>query len=340
MPKKSQFPKLRTYVKRGKDGRVWTSYAFDMRGTGKADVPLGTDRAQALERWAALYLEAPLIAGTLEEAFKGWEKRGMERKPDGTERKGETIAGYRKCLKAMRPAFGGARWEEVKLPDLRRYIDHRSAKGRARQEMQLLSVIWGWARLEGLTELHFPGEGMQKSGWKGVVGKRQVEVTDEAFEALYKHADQTLRDALDIATATGLRVMDVLKLKLADVRNGELVAVAGKTGNRGDFDLGASAVLPLIIARRQGMTTPEHDFILTAGSRPVTYRRLAARFERARAAAALEVPACAGLILRDMRKRAASLAPTLAAASTLLQHSSLAVTRRHYRQGDKLKPVR
>ena len=41
-----------------------------------------------------------------------------------------------------------------------------------------------------------------------------------------------------------------------------------------------------------------------------------------------------------MRKRASQLAGSLQEASTLLQHSSLSVTRQHYRQGDKLKPVR
>jgi hypothetical protein len=34
------------------------------------------------------------------------------------------------------------------------------------------------------------------------------------------------------------------------------------------------------------------------------------------------------------------LAGSLAGASELLQHSSLSVTRQHYVQGEKLKPVR
>jgi hypothetical protein len=41
-----------------------------------------------------------------------------------------------------------------------------------------------------------------------------------------------------------------------------------------------------------------------------------------------------------MRKFAGQLAPSLAEASKLLQHSSLSVTARHYRPGDKLTPVR
>lgn len=340
MPKASKHPKFRVYVKRGKDGQVWTSYAYDMRGTGKPDVPLGTDRTAALAKWAELHFDAPRVAGTLEEAFRGWEQTGIAERPDGRERSAETIRGYQKCLRAMRDFFGPARWSEVTLPAMREYLKHRSAKGRGRQELQLLSVVWAWARLEGLTDLPFPGVGMQRSGWKGATNARQVEVGDAAFEALHRHADQTLRDALDIATATGLRVMDVLGLRLSDVRAGELVNKARKNDKRADFDLSASQILGPIIERRRAMRGPEHVFLLAAGRKPVTYRMLAARFTKARAAAAKEVPECADLILRDMRKRASQLAGSLGEASKLLQHSSLSVTQRHYRQGDKLKPVR
>ena len=340
MPKKSKYPKLRVYVKRGRDGQVWTSYAYDMRGTGKPDIALGSDREAALRRWAELHLDAPRIAGTLEEAFRAWEERGLEIRADGQPRSKETISGYRKCLRAIREPFLHARWEEVTLPMLRQYIQARSAKGRARQEMQVLSVIWGWARLEGMTSLPWPAVGMQRSGWKGPAGVRQIDVADDAFAALHRHADQTLRDALDIATATGLRVHDVLGLRLSDVRDGHLVVQAGKTGKRAEFDIAASAVLQPIIDRRRAMKTPQHLFLLAAGRRPVTYRMLADRFTKARAAAAKECPAAAALWLRDMRKRAGQLAPDLAAASKLLQHSSLSVTRQHYVQGEKLKPMR
>ena len=340
MPKKSKYPKLRVYVKRGREGQVWTSYAYDMRGTGKPDIALGSDRDEALRRWAELHLDAPRIAGTLEEAFRDWEERGIDARPDGTARSAETIIGYRKCLRAIRAPFGGARWEEVTLPVLRQYVQARSAKGRARQEMQLLSVIWGWARLEGMTALPWPAAGMQRSGWKGAQGKRQIEVSNEAFAALHKHADQCLRDALDIASATGLRVMDVLKLRLSDVRGGELVSTAQKTGKRGDFDLSASTVLQPIIDRRRAMRGVDHLFLLAAGAKPVTYRMLKARFDKARSAAAKEVPACADIWLRDMRKYAGQLAPDLQAASKLLQHGSLSTTSQSYRQGDKIRPVR
>lgn len=340
MPKLSKHPKLRVSVKRGKAGQVWQSWWYDMRGTGNPDVPLGNDYAEALRRWAEIHLEAPQIAGTLEEAFKGWEARGILIRPNGKARAPETVKGYRKCLANLRPVLGRARWDEIDLPALVQYLDKRTAKDRGRQEIQLLSVIWNWARLQGMTKLPFPAEDMGRTGWKGAASVRQREVGDAAFEALHRHGDQVLRDALDIATATGLRVMDVLGLRLSDVRGGKLVVQAEKTGKRAEFDLAASSVLQPIIDRRLIVDGCEHDFILAAGRKAITYRRLSARFKKARAAAALEVPECADLILRDMRKRASQLAGSLAEASKLLQHSSQSVTQQHYRQGEQLTPVR
>lgn len=336
MPKQTPYPKLRVSVKRGKAGQVWTSYWYDMRGTGKPDKALGNDYEKALALWKEIHTDGPRIAGTLEEAFREWEAD----ETDGllAERLAKhTRIGYAKCLRALRPVFGSAYWQDVTLPVLAQYVKLRTAKSRARQEMQILSVIWGYARLHGITELVYPAIGMQRSAWKGLAGVRKVKVGDEAFDALHAHADQTLRDALDIMTATGLRIEDVLRLPLSD----SLIVSAGKTGKAADFDVALSAVLPPIIARRKAMRGPEHLFLLAAGRKPVTYRMLADRFTKARDEAAKEVPECAGLFLRDMRKRASNLAGSLEAASELLQHSSLSVTRRHYRTAaDKLKPVR
>lgn len=336
MPTRTHYPRFRVSVKRGKKGQVWTSYWYDNRGTGRPDIALGTDHAAALAKWAEIEAGGPRVRGTLEEAFAAWEVRGIDSRASGTPRKPETIAGYRKCLAAMRETFRHARWEDVTLPVLAQYIRKRTAKGRAKQEMQLLSVIWGWARLEGMTALPWPAVGMQASGWKGPTNARQVQVTDDQFAAIYKHADQVLRDYMDIATATGLRGHDVCTLTLGSVRGGYLVHDAGKTGKRAEFELAGSLLLPLI-ERRRAMRGPEHLYLLAAGKKPVTYRAIVERFHKARAAAG---PDCADVWLRDLRKRAAQLSPTLAAASELLQHSSLSVTRKNYRQGDRLKPVR
>ncbi len=250
----------------------------------------------------------------------------------------------------LRAAMEKTTWEEITTPDLAKYRDQRSAKTRANRELALLSVVWKWAREWGYTALPYPGQGMRKNPERA----RRIDVTDEVFDALYAKADPVLRDVMDWMTATGLRVTDVLKLQLTDVRDGAVRVDANKTGKTIDFIVADSGVLPELIARRRANKRALHMMMLTTSSgRQVTPQMLRGRFEKTRAAAAEaaeEAPDAAGAqlaalirktILRDLRKRAANLAEDMAQASKLLQHSSASVTRRHYRtKGEKVSPVR
>ena len=90
--------------------------------------------------------------------------------------------------------------------------------------------------------------------------------------------------------------------------------------------------------------------LTTPKGRPVSARMLRERYDTAREAAAklaekADNKAMADLIramfLRDMRKRASDLANSMSEASELLQHSSQAVTKKHYRKTiSKLRAVR
>lgn len=335
MPKLSKFPRLRTHIKRGKAGQVWVSYSYDMRGTGEPDIALGRDRDAALKRWDELHNRKPRIAGTIEEAFTGWERSAL---PGYSSL--ETRKGYARSLARLRLAFAEATWDGIAFKDLKDYLKARSAKTQGNRELAVLSIVWNWARGEGLTDLPWPAAGMQRSRWKNAEGARQVEVSDEAFAAIYRHAGPALRDALDLATATGMRVKDCLKVLMSDVRGGALLLQAGKTGKRIEFDLSQSEVLPALIKRRRE-SKALHLYLLTSErGKPLSLRALQERFAAARALAALEHPEADSVWLRDMRKRAAQLAGTVGDASALLQHSSESVTRRHYRHGERVRPVR
>jgi hypothetical protein len=85
--------------------------------------------------------------------------------------------------------------------------------------------------------------------------------------------------------------------------------------------------------------------LLTNGKRPVSARMLRDRWDEAREKAALAHPELAdelrAMYLRDLRKYASDQCETVEEASKLLQHSSIAVTLKHYRtRATKLKAPR
>lgn len=342
MPKRTKYPGLRVHVRRGKAGQLWSSWYYDKRmaGTDK-DIPLGQDYDQAVEQWKQIKTGGG-SKGRLKEAFDRWEEEELPNRPAaGTRRT------YAQHLKKLRPVFEQARWAEVTLPALKDYLKKRTAKTQANREMAVLSVIWNWARLEGLTELPWPASGMERSRWKNKETPRQFDVTDAVFEAVYACAEPMLKDCMDLASATGMRLTDCRGVLLPS--GGSLSIRASKTGKRVDFDLSTSALLVSLVARRRAVSAP-HLFLLTMpNGKRVTEANLRGAWDRARDKAATRAreeekedlaQQIEAMYLRDLRKRAASLAGSLEEASELLQHSSKRVTQIHYRPATKVRPVR
>ena len=332
--KKSKYPRLRSKTYKGAGGQVWVYYTYDMRGTGKPDVRLGTDYALAIEQWKKLHLDQPLTVGRIQEAIDRWREFEIPKYENAGTRND-----YTKQLRRVEAAFGQMAWHEVNLPVLRTYLDLRTAKTQGNRELSVLSIVWGKARLWGMTELQWPAAGLKD--WKNPESARQFEVTDAMFDAVYQKADQVLRDAMDIATATGMRLTDVRTVRMPV--DGRLRFKAGKTGKWAYFEVAQSPVLTALLERRGNADSVM--LLTTKTGRQVSASMLRDRYDEAREAAAKANPALAedirAMYLRDMRKRAADLAEDNDAASKLLQHSSKKVTDDHYRtKGTRLKAVR
>ena len=307
-----------------------------MRPEGKPDIQLGTDYTAAIEQWHKLYNHLPLTLGRVQEAVDRWRERELPKYDNA-----ETRKSYEKQLKNVEGAFGQMAWHEVTLPVLRQYLDARSAKVQGNRELAVLSIVWGKARLWGMTELQWPAAGVK--GWKNEEQARQVEVTDELFEVIYAQADRVLRDSMDIATATGMRITDVRTIRLPV--EGVLRFKPSKTGKWAEFQVGESPTLTALLERRLSMKAHSVMLLASETGRQVSERMLVDRWDDARTKAADANPALKDAILalynRDMRKRAADLAGDLGEASKLLQHSSTKLTETHYRtKPEKLKAVR
>ena len=340
MPKITKYPRLRTKVYRGKGGQAYVYYSYDMRPDGKGDIRLGTDYDKAIEHWEMLHNKKPLTIGRLQEAFDRWLAEELPKYASA-----ETRKGYAQNWKTVSAVLGGMTWDEVTLPILREYLDRRTGKTQGNRELSLLSVVWGKARLWGMTRLHWPAQGVKN--WKNTEQARTFEVTDELFAAVYAEGDQVIRDCMDIATATGMRLTDARTVRMPVA--GKLRHKAGKTGKVVEFDVSASPVLSALVERREA-SKAHCVMLLACGGREVSRAMLRSRWDEARDKAALKAESTGNpafgaeiraMYLRDMRSRAADLAGDIGEATKLLQHSSQRLTERHYRtKAEKLRAVR
>ena len=332
--KKTKYPRLRTKTYRGAGGQCWIYYIYDMRGTGKPDVRLGTDYAMALDMWHKLHNQIPLTIGRLGQAITRWRDECI---PEYENR--HTRSEYTRQLANIEAAMGQMAWHEVTLPVLCQYLDARTAKTQGNRELSVLSIVWGKARRWGMTDKPWPAAGVKD--WKNVERARAFEVTDALFAAVYAEADQLLRDCMDIASATGMRITDARTVRMPV--DGKLRFRANKTDKWAYFEVTQSPVLTALIDRRGKVDCV--TLLATSTGRTASYFMLRNRFQDAREAAAVAHPELASelraMILRDMRRRAADLAADLGSASALLQHSSTKLTSDHYRtKATKLKAVR
>lgn len=358
MPKTSEYPRLRTHIRKGKGGRVYVYYFYDMRPDGLPDKPLGKDRDAAIAKWEELHLGRPRVRGRLREAIRRWLDEELPNYGNAGTRRN-----YQMHLERVDAVLGMMTWADVTLLVIKQYLkNRRNAKDpskpaavQANREMAALQIVWNWARqtpregtMEAYTTLSFPAAGLERSGWKNREQAREIEVRKPVFDAIYDEACQFIRDTMDLSSATGMRLYDCIKVTMP--KGDRLLLKASKTGKKADFDFSMSEVLPGLIQRRRGYDANHLMLISTPDGFPVFPKDLRREWDKARAKAAAKAEENSdhdlaadirALWLRDMRKMAADLAPDTATASKLLQHSSVGLTGRHYRsKGDPLKPVR
>lgn len=326
-------PRFRTHVRKGKNGQAWVSYWYDNRGTGKKDISLGTDYEDAVKNWERIHNHQPLVAGLIQEAIEKYREKVLPTLTKGTQEQ------YKSYLKQIEPYFGPVAWHQVNLPILRDYLETRTKKTSANREISVLGAIWNKAILWGMTEKTWPAAGLGK--WKNPENKRNIRITDEQFQAIYKHADRLLKDSMDIASATGLRVTDVRTVLMP--ANGVIRFRASKTAKEAEFVVAESKVLERIVQRREALNVASLMLLCTDSGKQVTERMLLNRWNKAKEKAVRENPdmGLEGLYNRDMRKVAANLADSVEDAAKLLQHSSTKVTADHYfSKPTRLKAVR
>jgi len=290
---------------------------------------LGRDRAAALLAWARMEgTEPDASIKTFDVVAQRYEREVIPTKARRTQEDN------RKELARLRAVFGRMLIEAIKPHHVRGYLDKRGqqAKARANREKALLSHVINKAREWGYTDASNPCQGVK--GFKEAGRDRYV--SDAEFRAVWEKADQTLRDAMDLALLTGQRPADVLKIKREDLHDGALWVVQNKTGAKRAIELSGelAALIERISARPRERLSAW--LIQDDSGRPLGTFALRSRFDKARSRAGVDFQ------FRDLRAKAATDTGDLAHSQALLGHTKRDMTE-HYvkrRIGERVKPLR
>ena len=199
----------------------------------------------------------------------------------------------------------------------------------------------------GYTERENPVRGIEGFA----LGKRDVDISEAVYEAVWSEASEPLRDAMDLAYLTGQRPGDVLKFNERQIVDGVfLIKKQSKTGTplrirvEGEF----GQLLERIANRKNKHKTWCSSLTVNLQGRALTKHTLRNHFEPARAAAAIAHPEMADEIkamwFYDLRAKAADDTADDRgdqAAADLLGHKNVKTTQRHYlRRGKTVGPTR
>jgi len=324
-------------ARRQRSGIVY--YYYDTGGRPRNEIPLGTDYAFAVKRWAELDMEAnPWHVDVITVRYVGerFEKEVLPTKANTTQRL------WKSCLTQLYRFFDDppAALAQIKPMHVRQYLDwRRSSPVRANRERALLSLLWNHAREWGYTDQPNPTMGIHGFSEVG----RDHYVDDRVYSALWNAACQPLRDAMDIAFLTGQRPADVLRLARTDIRDGALWIRQAKT--RARLRILIEGELAEVISRVKAIrhNVESLHLVRNEDGQPVTQPALRARYDKARVKAVATAKAAGDFELaaqitatqfRDLRAKAATekeQSAGLEAAKDQLGHTSSSTTRRYVR---------
>lgn len=300
--------------------------------------PLGTDYAAAILRWAELEGEqnAPASRATLRDVADAYRREVIPTKAERTQRDNLRELGRLLAFFDDPPA----QLEAIEPQHVRQYLRWRKGSPvRANREKALLSHIWNWAREQGYTAKPNPCAGVHGNRETG----RKVYVEDAQFAAIRAYADPVTATAMDLAYLTGQRPGDVLRMSLADVRDGVLEVRQGKTGAlvRITIEGELAQVIEGIKMQAAARKVASMRMLANAEGHVIGLNALSRRFR-----SAVEGAGLSGIQLRDLRAKAATdkaeSAGDARQAQRQLGHTSVVMTE-HYiraRRGEKVTPTR
>jgi integrase len=320
--------------------RKYGTYYYLDDGT-KKEIALGSDYIIALQKYAELCISATITSGTFGDAI---DRYALEELP---KLKPNSQKIFKSDIKHVKAFFASAPINEVKPKHIRQFLDeHKAIPTTANRCKRVFSVIWNHARGWGYTDLPNPCEGIEGHPLQ----KRMMYITDDMYAAVYKHAVQPLKDAMDLAYLTGQRPADALGMTEFDLVNDVLIVTQDKTQKplRIVVSGNLKELIERIHARKDTHKIVTGALLVNTQGRRLTAPMLRNYFDDARKAAITENPEIEKYIkqfqFRDLRAKAAddvSDSRSEQEASDLLGHDNVKTTQKHYlRRGRTVSPTK
>jgi integrase len=318
---------------------------------GKKEISLGTSLSGAYAKYASLYQVEECIT-LMRELFDRYASEIVPEKALATQ------ASNHRSLCRLRDALGDNLVSSVTPEAIYSYQDkcaRKHSKKYANLDLEVLSHVFTKAIRWGAIGFH----PMKKNIEKFTLPARDRYVEDWELEEWCKTAPPFLLAYVALKGTTGLRKQDMLTIKKSDISDTELTSKNIKTGKRIRFPLytegkptTVKVALDLVHDYYRSIRNPrvpQMSQFLFHNKKGESYYKpeklnpcsgFDSIWQRAMKKALAQTELPQSFTDHDLRSKVASDLDTDQQASDLLAHSSLQMTRKHYRlKGQKVDPA-
>ncbi len=289
---------------------------------GEKAIRLSADYGEAMAKYAAI-VQVKTSRCRLSAVMDAYSREKLPAlKP-------RTREDYLDGIRRLRPVFGDMWPEDLEPKHVYQYMKMRGAPTRANREKAVLSNVMQQAIEMGLINTN-PCKQVRRNKESPAVR----EVTESEVAAFLPFCPEWLQAYLGVKLLTGLRQGDMLRLNLFAIRDDGLFVETGKTGKRLLF--GWTPALKAAVDRCRALRRKPSESLL--------FTITQSGFKSAWARAMHDYTDDKGKRFAEnaLRAKVATEAHEIGLdATSMLGHSSDAVTRRHYIRGTKkVSPLR
>lgn len=241
---------------------------------------------------------------------------------------GETIKGYEKSAKRLAPVFGEMRPEDLQREHVFRYVMDENTVS-ANRDRALISAAYTLLKNRGELSCANPAAGLNR---RAEEKPRKRYITDDELATILASVPRGIGLIVRWAYLTGMRLGDILSMRISDCGKDGVTFVAGKTGKRGD--IAWSDELEKVYKEAKGSRIGAQPLFRNSHGAHYTRDGFETIWQRAKSKCGV-----ADLQFRDLRRKAGSDV-SLDDAQALLQHSDPRITQAHYRAPKQTKPVK
>jgi integrase len=203
--------------------RKGKAFYYDAGGKPRKWLPLGSDKAIALLKWAEMEGsdQTATVSGLIDKYLASQFYADL---------KPTTRYSYKRWTLTLKKVFGNMHPADVRPHHIAKFLDSHNGKVLANKGVAVLSTVYEKGMRWGIVDSN-PTRGIRRN--KTVTRDRYI--TDAEFLAIRAKAAPILKVVMDIAYLTGMRQGDICKIKREDIKDGALHVIQGKTGKKQAF---------------------------------------------------------------------------------------------------------